>query len=68
MAPREPAVVDPRQTAEYQAAVELEMWKEQQADQFQNQLQARESAHMRTLAEEWKRRDKEREVMVRKKV
>ena len=31
-------------------------------------MQQRESTHMKTLAEEWKRRDKERELMVKKKV
>ena len=31
-------------------------------------MQERETSHMKTLAEEWKRRDKERELMVKKKV
>lgn len=31
-------------------------------------MQQRESSHMKALAEEWKRRDKERELMVKKKV
>lgn len=31
-------------------------------------MQQRETSHMKTLAEEWKRRDKERELMVKKKV
>ena len=35
---------------------------------FSRQMQQRESTHMKTLAEEWKRRDKERELMVKKKV
>ena len=35
---------------------------------FSRQMQQRESSHMKTLAEEWKRRDKERELMVKKKV
>jgi len=35
---------------------------------FSRQLQQRETSHMKTLAEEWKRRDKERELMVKKKV
>lgn len=35
---------------------------------FSRQMQQRETSHMKTLAEEWKRRDKERELMVKKKV
>ena len=31
-------------------------------------MQDRENSHMKALAEEWKRRDKERELMVKKKV
>lgn len=32
------------------------------------QIQERESANMKVLADEWKKRDKERELMVRRKV
>ena len=35
---------------------------------FSLQMQQRETSHMKTLADEWKRRDKERELMVKKKV
>ena len=31
-------VVEPRQTKEYQAALELEVWKEQQEQHFENQV------------------------------
>ncbi|XP_074062052.1 centrosomal protein of 120 kDa isoform X2 [Macrotis lagotis] len=58
----------PRETLEYKAALELEMWKEMQEDLFENQLKKRELAHMQALAEEWKKRDKERESLVKKKV
>ncbi|NXX47223.1 CE120 protein, partial [Tricholaema leucomelas] len=58
----------PRETLEYKAALELEMWKEMQEDIFENQLKEKEMAHMRALAEEWKKRDKEREALVKKKV
>nr|XP_033784896.1 centrosomal protein of 120 kDa [Geotrypetes seraphini] len=58
----------PRETLEYKAALELEMWKEVQEDLFENQLKRRELAHMQALAEEWKRRDREREALVKKKV
>lgn len=66
--PSPPPVADPRDTAAYKAALELELWKEQQEELFQAQMQQRETSHMKTLAEEWKRRDKERELMVKKKL
>ncbi|XP_006167535.1 centrosomal protein of 120 kDa isoform X2 [Tupaia chinensis] len=59
---------EPRQTLEYKAALELEMWKEMQEDIFENQLKQKELAHMQALAEEWKKRDRERESLVKKKV
>ncbi|XP_043567704.1 centrosomal protein of 120 kDa isoform X3 [Chiloscyllium plagiosum] len=58
----------PRETMEYKAALELEMWKEAQEDLFQDQLKHKELAHMQALAEEWKKRDREREALVKKKV
>ncbi|NXH12138.1 CE120 protein, partial [Bucco capensis] len=58
----------PRETLEYKAALELEMWKEMQEDIFENQLKEKEMAHMQVLAEEWKKRDREREALVKKKV
>ncbi|KAF4014856.1 hypothetical protein G4228_006162 [Cervus hanglu yarkandensis] len=59
---------EPRETLEYKAALELEMWKEMQEDIFENQLKQKELAHMQALAEEWKKRDRERESLVNKKV
>ncbi|NXN48524.1 CE120 protein, partial [Rynchops niger] len=59
---------EPRETLEYKAALELEMWKEMQEDIFENQLKKKEMAHMQALAEEWKKRDIEREALVKKKV
>ncbi|KAK1176279.1 centrosomal protein of 120 kDa isoform X3 [Acipenser oxyrinchus oxyrinchus] len=59
---------EPRETLEYKVALELEMWKEMQEDLFENQLKQKELAHMQALAEEWKKRDKEREALVKKKV
>ncbi|XP_078070712.1 centrosomal protein of 120 kDa isoform X1 [Mustelus asterias] len=59
---------EPRETMEYKAALELEMWKEVQEDLFQDQLKQKELAHMQALAEEWKKRDREREALVKKKV
>uniref|UniRef100_A0A673ZJI0 Centrosomal protein of 120 kDa n=1 Tax=Salmo trutta TaxID=8032 RepID=A0A673ZJI0_SALTR len=58
---------EPRETLEYRAALELEMWKEVQEDLFDDQLKKKELGHMQALAEEWKKRDRERESLVRKK-
>lgn len=58
----------PRETAEYQAALEIEMWKESQEQMFENQLKQKEMMYMKALAEEWKKRDKEREVLMKKKL
>ncbi|NWT50705.1 CE120 protein, partial [Erythrocercus mccallii] len=59
---------EPRKTLEYKAALELEMWKKMQEDIFENQLKKKEMVHMQALAEEWKKRDREREALVKKKV
>ncbi|XP_013883016.1 centrosomal protein of 120 kDa [Austrofundulus limnaeus] len=61
------APLSTRDTPEYRAALELELWKEEQEDQFDDQLKQRELRHMQALAEEWKKRDAEREALVRKK-
>uniref|UniRef100_A0A8C8GWL9 Centrosomal protein of 120 kDa n=1 Tax=Oncorhynchus tshawytscha TaxID=74940 RepID=A0A8C8GWL9_ONCTS len=58
---------EPRETLEYRAALELEMWKEMQEDLFDDQLKKKELGHMQALAEEWKKRDRERESLVRKR-
>lgn len=57
----------PRETLEYKAALELEMWKEMQEDLFDNQLKQKELSHMQALAEEWRRRDHQREALIKKK-
>uniref|UniRef100_A0A1A7X9R5 Centrosomal protein 120kDa n=1 Tax=Iconisemion striatum TaxID=60296 RepID=A0A1A7X9R5_9TELE len=62
-----PAPVGTRETLEYRAALELEMWKEEQEDLFDDQLRRKELRHMQALAEEWKRRYTEREALVKKK-
>ncbi|XP_022245188.1 centrosomal protein of 120 kDa-like isoform X2 [Limulus polyphemus] len=51
-----------------QAALELEMWKEQQELLFKKHLKEKEAIHLQTLTSEWKRRDTEREVIVQKRV
>ncbi|XP_034452681.1 centrosomal protein of 120 kDa isoform X1 [Hippoglossus hippoglossus] len=57
----------PRDTLEYRTALELELWKEEQEDLFDDQLKKKELSHMQALAEEWRRRDREREALVKKK-
>ncbi|XP_072167359.1 centrosomal protein of 120 kDa-like [Diadema setosum] len=65
--PPPPAPVDPRETAEYKAAMELELWKEQQAGAFESQLKEKELRQLQSLAEEFKRRDRERTLLLKKK-
>ncbi|XP_061135049.1 centrosomal protein of 120 kDa [Syngnathus typhle] len=57
----------PRDSAEYRTALELELWKETQEDLFNDQLRKKELSHMQALAEEWMRREREREACVKKK-
>ncbi|XP_061625017.1 centrosomal protein of 120 kDa isoform X2 [Phyllopteryx taeniolatus] len=57
----------PRDTMEYRTALELELWKETQEDLFNDQLRKKEFSHMQALAEEWMRREHEREAWVKKK-
>ncbi|XP_047237996.1 centrosomal protein of 120 kDa isoform X1 [Girardinichthys multiradiatus] len=61
------APITTRDTLEYRTALELEMWKEEQEDLFDDQLRQKELRHMQALAEEWKKRDGEREALVKKK-
>eukprot|EP00795_Rhopilema_esculentum_P005989 gene5989-11355_t len=58
----------PRDLPEYKAAIELELWKEQQEDLFRSLLQEKEAKLMQTLAGEWKKREKEREDIFQRKV
>lgn len=58
----------PRGSSQYQAAVELELWKETKEKEFEKQLKTKEVAYMKALAEEWKKRDTEREVLTQKKL
>lgn len=44
------------------------MWKEETEQRFLAQLKEKENKHMKALADEWKRRDKERETIFQKRV
>ncbi|XP_028661076.1 centrosomal protein of 120 kDa [Erpetoichthys calabaricus] len=61
-------ISEPRETLEYKAALELEKWKEMQEDLFENQVKQKELAYLQALAEEWNKREREREALVKKKV
>nr|CAB3229864.1 centrosomal protein of 120 kDa [Phallusia mammillata] len=64
----EPPVEDPRETNEYKAAIELELWKSQERDAFSKRLKDLETQHLQTLGEEFKKRDREREALVAKRI
>ncbi|WAR00622.1 CE120-like protein [Mya arenaria] len=68
IAENQPPTQSPRETEEYKAALELEMWKEEQEHVFENQLKQKEMMYMKALAEEWKKRDRERELLMKKKL
>lgn len=59
---------DIRQTSEYRVALELELWKAKEEERFKNNLKLREQKLLIVFAEEWKRREAERESLCRKKV
>ncbi|XP_060082767.1 centrosomal protein of 120 kDa-like [Ylistrum balloti] len=67
-APSQVSPQAPRESVEYKTALELEMWKEGQEKMFENQLKQKETVYMKALAEEWKKRDKEREILMKKKM
>lgn len=49
-------------------AIELELWRAAEEAKFTAQLKKREQTLMATLAEEWHKRDSQREIICRKKV
>ncbi|KAL5109842.1 hypothetical protein TcWFU_001704 [Taenia crassiceps] len=59
---------DIRQTPEYRAALELELWKAKEEERFKNDLKLREQKLLIVFAEEWKRREDERESLCKKKM
>ncbi|CAH8465321.1 unnamed protein product [Schistosoma turkestanicum] len=59
---------DIRSTREYQVAIELELWRAAEEAKFTAQLKKREQTLMATLAEEWHKRDSQREILCRKKL
>ncbi|KAK4473563.1 hypothetical protein MN116_002920 [Schistosoma mekongi] len=59
---------DIRSTREYQVAMELELWRAAEEAKFTAQLKKREQTLMAILAEEWHKRDSQREIVCRKKL
>ncbi|XP_066916000.1 centrosomal protein of 120 kDa-like [Clytia hemisphaerica] len=57
-----------RRAKEYEVAMALELWRQQQEEHFLNQLKAREKERMKALADEWKQRDLEREKLLARKI
>ena len=57
-----------RETDEYKAAVQLELWKSEQQEIFQQRMRECEVEHLKLLSEEFKKRDREREMLVAKRV
>eukprot|EP00118_Oscarella_pearsei_P014647 m.126610 g.126610 ORF g.126610 m.126610 type:complete len:171 (+) comp37911_c0_seq3:31-543(+) len=52
---------------EFKAALELEVWKEEEERKFVSTLKEKEHQHMKALAAEWKKREKEREMLMQKR-
>ncbi|KAM7537764.1 hypothetical protein Aperf_G00000076821 [Anoplocephala perfoliata] len=59
---------DIRQTSEYRTALELELWKANEEERFKDALKHREQKMLVVFAQEWKRRDEEREALCKKKM
>uniref|UniRef100_A0A5K3EPU3 DUF3668 domain-containing protein n=1 Tax=Mesocestoides corti TaxID=53468 RepID=A0A5K3EPU3_MESCO len=57
-----------RHTPEYRAALELELWKAKEEESFKTNLKFREQKMLVVFAEEWKRRENEREALCKKKI
>uniref|UniRef100_A0A0X3PVH8 C2 domain-containing protein n=1 Tax=Schistocephalus solidus TaxID=70667 RepID=A0A0X3PVH8_SCHSO len=60
--------VEVRQTAEYRAALELELWRAEEEARFKASLRQREQKLMAVFAEEWQRRENERELISKKRL
>eukprot|EP00731_Ephydatia_muelleri_P012343 Em0006g1237a len=54
--------------SEYQAAVQLELWKMAEEEAFEARLKQKEEEHMGRLVEEWEQREREREQLLSQKL
>ncbi|KAJ8322706.1 hypothetical protein QVD99_007649 [Batrachochytrium dendrobatidis] len=55
-------------TPEYQTAIELELWRQQEQQKFTQYLAEKEIELTQRLAGEWKLRDREREALLKRKL
>uniref|UniRef100_H2YHU4 C2 domain-containing protein n=1 Tax=Ciona savignyi TaxID=51511 RepID=H2YHU4_CIOSA len=63
-----PEPQNPRESNEYKAAIELELWKSQEQEKFLKKMNDMENQQMQLLTEEFKKRDKEREMLIAKRI
>ncbi|KAJ3278582.1 hypothetical protein HK104_002204 [Borealophlyctis nickersoniae] len=62
------AVSSIHDTAEYRVALELEVWKQEEERKFREHLRTREAELMAQLSSEWKRRERDREATMKRKI
>lgn len=65
--PKSDAGIPIHDTPEYKVALELEIYRQEEEAKFREHLKARESEFLSQLANEWKKREKEREASLKKK-
>ncbi|KAJ3052425.1 hypothetical protein HK097_006298 [Rhizophlyctis rosea] len=56
------------ETAEYKAALQLELWKQEEERKFRDRLVVRENEFMAEFSREWKRRERDREQLMKRKI
>nr|XP_002125886.1 centrosomal protein of 120 kDa [Ciona intestinalis] len=63
-----PEPENPRESNEYKAAIQLELWKSQEQEKFMKRMNELETQQIKVLTEEFKKRDKEREMLIAKRI
>ena len=66
--PAERDLEETNKEKQFNAALELEMWKAEQEEQFQKELKQREKATLLKLSEEFAQREAEREGLISRRV
>ena len=66
--PAERDLEETNKEKQFNAALELEMWKAEQEEQFQKELKLREKATLLKLSEEFAQREAEREGLISRRV
>lgn len=62
------SVVSVRETPEYKIALELELWKRAEEEKFMEALKEKERISAQKLSEEWKKRERDRDEILKRKV